>query len=235
MFSSASTTSWRPDGSGRGTQSEWLGPRGVGTQVHDHGQQVGPRHPVDQGVVRLGQHGPAAVLEALDDPDLPERLGAVELLRHDPPDQLAQLALAPGGGQRGVAQVVLDVEVGVVHPDRPPQLEGDEADLLAVAGDEVELGLDHGHDVGVRRRRALEDRHRGDVHVGHVVLDVEERRVQGAQAVRTHRPSLRGSSARTRYYRAVPDLPGSAGGGGGEGCPARPGTGVSRIRSAVSS
>ena len=189
MFSSASTTSWNPDGSGRGDPLGVLGARGVGTQVHEHGEQVRPRDAVDQCVVRLGQHGPAPVLEPLDHPDLPERLRAVELLRHHAPDELAQLALAPRGGQRGVAQVVLDVEVRVVHPDRPPELEGDDADLLAVARDEVELGVDHGHDVGVRRRRALEDGHRGDVHVGHVVLDVEERRVQGAQAVRAH-PTL---------------------------------------------
>ena len=30
--------------------------------VHDHGQQIGARHAVDHGVVRLRQHGPAAVL-----------------------------------------------------------------------------------------------------------------------------------------------------------------------------
>ena len=127
------------------------------------------------------------VLEPLDHPDLPQRLGAVELLRHDAADQLAQLALAARGGQRRVAQVVLDVEVRVVDPDRASQLEGDEADLLAVPRDEVELGVHHGDDVAEGRRRALEDGDRGNVHVGHVVLDVEERGVQRAQAIRTHR------------------------------------------------
>ena len=185
-------TSWSAGGLGLRRPLRRLRAHGVGAQVHDHRQQVGARDAVDQRVVRLGQHGPAPVLEALDHPDLPERLGAVELLGHHPADQLAELALAARGGQRGVAQVVLDVEVRVVDPDRTPQLEGDEADLLAVARDQVELGVHHGDDVAEGRRRTLEDGHRGDVHVGHVVLDVEERRVQRAQAIRTHRPSLHG-------------------------------------------
>ena len=188
----------------------------VGAQVHDHRQQVRAGDPVDQGVVRLGQHRPAAVLEALDHPDLPERLGAVELLRHDPADELAQLALATGGGQRRVAQVVLNVEMRVVDPDRAPQLERDEADLLAVARDQVQLGVHHGDDVAEGRRGTLEDGHRGDVHVGHVVLNVEERRVQRAQAIRTHRPSLRGHPLRRSLPPAGAAFPGSARGSGGE-------------------
>ena len=56
------------------------------------------------------------------------------------PTSLRSSLSPPGDGQRGVAQVVLDVEVRVVHPDRPPELEGDEPDLLAVARDQVELG-----------------------------------------------------------------------------------------------
>ncbi len=113
------------------------------------------------------------------------------------PDQLAQLGLAAGGGQGRVAHVVLDVEVRVVHPDRAAQLEGDELHHLAVARHQGELGVDHGDDVGEGRRRALEDGDRGDVHVADVVLDVEERRVQRAQPVSAHRPSLpRGRDAR---------------------------------------
>ena len=123
MFSSASTASWSPDGSGRGVHPEGSRPLGVRAAVHDDRQEVRTGHAVDQRVVRLGQHGPASVLESLDDPDLPERLRAVQLLCHDAPDQLAQLALAPRGGERGVAQVVLDVEVRVVHPHGPPELE----------------------------------------------------------------------------------------------------------------
>ena len=109
-----------------------------------------------------------------------------------------------------MAQVVLDVEVRVVHPHRPPELEGDEPHLLAVPRHEVELGVHHVDDVGERRRRALEDGDGGDVHVRHVVLDVEERGVQGAQAVRTH-AALPSEVSRLdeRYYRlSGPPRPG---------------------------
>ena len=116
------------------------------------------------------------------------------------PTSLRSSLSPPGDGQRGVAQVVLDVEVRVVDPDRTAQLEGDEADLLAVPRHQVELGVHHGDDVAERRRRTLEDRHRGDVHVGHVVLNVEERRIQRAQAISTHRPSLRGLPLQSRAY-----------------------------------
>ena len=171
-----------------------LGPHGIRAQVHDHRQQVRAGNPVDQRVVRLGQHRPAAVLEALDHPDLPERLGAIELLRHHATDQLAQFALAARSGQRRVAQVVLDVEVRVVDPDRTPQLEGNEADLLAITRHEVQLGVHHGDDVAEGRRGPLEDGDRGDVHVGHVVLEMEERGVLRAQAIRTHRDPPFGAS-----------------------------------------
>ena len=236
MFSSASTTSWRPDGTGWGTHMEACSGRGgVRAEIHDHGQQVRPGDAVHQRVMGLGQDGPPPVFEPLDHPDLPEGFRAVELLCHDPPDELAQLALAAGGGQRGVAEVVLDVEVGIVHPDRPPELQGDEADLLAVARDEVELALHHRDDVlGKGRRGALEDGDRGDVHVGHVVLDVEERRIEGAQPVRAHRPPFRALPART-LLPAVVDLRGQPACAAATGSPREVSNGVARIVRRVSS
>ena len=185
------------EGLGRQVPARRRGPRrphcglrsfDLGGQVHDDRQQVRPRYPVDHGVMRLGHHGPAPALQPLDHPDLPEGLGPVELLGHDPPHQLAQLGLAAGGGQGGVAEVVLNVEVRVVHPHRAPQFEGDELHHLAVARDEGELGLDHGHDVIERRLRALEDGHRADVHMADAVLEVQERCVQRAQPVSAHGP-----------------------------------------------
>jgi hypothetical protein len=120
----------------------WRGRRVRGV-VHDHRQQVGAGDAVDHAVVGLGDHGPAVLLEALDHPDLPQRLAPVEALRHDPAHETAQLALAPRRRQRRVADVVLDVEVGVVGPHGPAEVERHGADDLAVARDERQLALHH--------------------------------------------------------------------------------------------
>ena len=85
-----------------------------------------------------------------------------------------------------MAQVVLDVEVGVVGPDRPAQIEGHAAHHLAVARDQRQLGVDHGQHVGEQGRGTFEDGHRGNVHVADVVLEVEERRIQRTQPVIAH-------------------------------------------------
>ena len=88
--------------------------------------------------------------------------------------RLRSCSSEPGRRQRGLADVVVEVEVGVVDPDRAALAEGDEAQLLAEAGDEVQARLDVVAELLVARRRALEDDRRGDVHVGAASLQVEE-------------------------------------------------------------
>jgi len=96
-----------------------------------------------------------------------------------------------------MAEVVLEVEVLVVDPDRPSQLERHEADALAITRDEVELRLDHVDEVSEGWLRPFEDGDRPDVHMGDVVLHMQERRVQRTQAVRAHSTSLRRCSGAT--------------------------------------
>ena len=127
--------------------------------------------------MRLGEHREAAALEAVDEPQLPERLVAVERLSEDAAGELAQLLLAARGRQAGVAQVVAQVEVGIVDPARAALTEWDEAEPLAVARHEVQPPLEVAEQVVVLRRLALEDDHRCDVHVGRAVLQVEEGRI----------------------------------------------------------
>ena len=73
-----------------------------------------------------------------------------------------------------MAQVVVDVEMLVVGPHRAAQIERHEADDLPIPRDERELAPDHVHDIGVGRRWPFEDPDGGDVHVAHVVFDMEE-------------------------------------------------------------
>jgi len=139
---------------------------GLLLEVEEDGRDVDAGDAVDEGMVALADDGEAVFVKALDQPQLPERLGAVELLREDPCGEVAQLLLGAGRGQRRAAYVVVEVEERVVDPDRATLVEGDEAELLAEAGDQVQARLDLVAELFMRGRRALEDDRRGDVHVG---------------------------------------------------------------------
>ena len=163
---------WMPD----------LTVRGLGSLPEHQRHHVRRRDAVDHAVVDLREQGPAVLLEPLDHPDLPERLRAIQVLGEDPGGGRAQLCLGAGRRNSAVAQVVVDVEVRVVDPDRLAHAEGHEADLLAIARGQIQLALHHRSELLERRRRSLEDADAADVHRGHVVLDVEEHRV-----LRAHR------------------------------------------------
>ena len=206
MFSSASTTSWSPDGTGWGTQSECSGCGASALRSISTASRSVPETPSTSAwcvLASMAQRPSSSPSTTQISHRGFVRSSGWDITR---PTSLRSSLSPPGDGERGVTEVVLNVEVRVVHPDRAPQLERDEAHLLAEARDEVESGVDHRHNVAVGRRRPFEDRHRGDVHVGHVVLNVEERRVQRAQSIRAHRPSLRGSSASGGYYRGWRDF-----------------------------
>lgn len=160
-----------------------LPPTRIGGGVEHDSEQIGARHAIDHGVMALGDQRPVLVLEALHHPHLPQWLGPVERLAHDPTDQVAELLVAAGGGESGVADVVPEVEVDIVDPHWPVVLERNEPHLLAVARHLRQLGRNHGQNVGELRRRSLEDGDRGNVHRTRGVLDVEERRIQRTQAL----------------------------------------------------
>ena len=149
----------------------------VGVEVEQHRRDVDAGDAVDQAVVRLGDQREAVVTDAVDQPQLPQRLGAVEPLGEDAAREPAQLILAGGLRQRRVAHVVAGVEVRVVDPDRPALDERRERQLLAVARNEREPALELGDELLVGRRLALEQQHGADVHVRAALLEREERRV----------------------------------------------------------
>ena len=71
----------------------------------------------------------------------------------------------------------------VVDPHRPALLIGHEDELLPVARDLVQPGVDRVDEVVIGGRVALEDEDPGDVHVGAVVLQVQECGIERGQAV----------------------------------------------------
>jgi len=161
----------------------------VGRGVEEHRGDVDARDAVDQRVMGLGEQREAAgalAAEALHQPDLPQRLGAVEALGEDAAGQALELLRASGRGQGGVTQVVARVEVGVIDPHRAALLERHEGEALAVARHEVQAALDGRDDVVVVGDRALEGHARGDVHVRAIVLEVEEGGVEPREAIGGH-------------------------------------------------
>ena len=112
----------------------------------------------------------AALGEALDDGELPQRAVRRELGRHDAPDERIELRLAARRRARAPQHVLVDVELRVVDPERPREVEGDAQDALGELGDLVEARRDERLDLLERRDRVdgpargmveLEDR--GDV------------------------------------------------------------------------
>ena len=97
--------------------------RGRG-DVQQHRADVDRRQPVDHRVVDLGDDREPVVGEPLDQVDLPERPGPVELARHEAADELAQLRVRAGSGQGGAADVVVELEARVVDPHRQPEVPG---------------------------------------------------------------------------------------------------------------
>ena len=184
--SSASPSSLAEPGSGlavHGVAGRDVAGR-LGCGVEQDGRDVHAGDPVDERVVGLGDQREAPARHALHEPDLPQRLGAVQALGEEPTGELLQRRLIRRPRQRGVADVVARVEVRVVGPHRPALAERDVGQPLAVARHQVQPA-EHVIDQLLRRRRlALEDHHRRDVHVrGRVVLEMQERRVQRGQAV----------------------------------------------------
>src|SRR2546429_695722 len=134
-------------------------------------------------MVGLGQEREAVPLQPLNQPKLPERLGAVELLREDAPGEAAQLILGAGGGQRRVAHVVGEVEGWVVDPEGPSGLQSWEGELLPEAWHQVEARANVVEEVLVARRRAFEDEHRAHVHVAGRGLVGQKRGVDRAEPI----------------------------------------------------
>ena len=103
--------------------------------------------------------------------------------REEPPRDVAELLLGARRRQRRVAHVVGEVEGRVVHPERPPRLDGREGELLAEARHEVQPAAHVVEEVVVGRRRPLEDQDRADVHVAVRALVRQERGVDRREPV----------------------------------------------------
>ena len=146
-----------------------LGRRGrrcIGRRVEQHGGDVHARRCRPRGrggswpAARSGR--PRACPRARSPTAASSRSSCCENTR---PARFFSCCLGARARQRRVAHVVARVEVRIVDPDRPALAERHGGQALAVAGDEVQTALDRPEELVVGRDLALEDHHRGDVHV----------------------------------------------------------------------
>ena len=135
-------------------------------------------------MVNLGHQRKPISIQALDNVELPQRLGAVELLRHDDADQGAQLVEGTGLWQAVVADVVIDVEVLVIDPSWMA-LQRNPRQTLPVSRNQVQLGFDQSADtfgvdaaLRITHGGGFEDGNPGDVHVSRPGLQRQKRVIE---------------------------------------------------------
>ncbi len=117
---------WALDGSAAGSHaggSATTRARGVRSRkAAKHGR---PADAVEDGVVHLGDERRPLPFQPFDDVHLPQRPVRVEAAAHDRRHETVELGCATRRGQAGPHQVVVQLELRVVDPDRVVQPEGD--------------------------------------------------------------------------------------------------------------
>ena len=169
-------------------QGRWLPRRRHGKfigrgEVEQGAEECHASDPVDHGVMDLKDDGPSAVFHALDQPRPPQRSVPVEPVGHEFTHQGTELGTPAWGGQSSPMEMVGQIEVWVVDPDGPTQVEWDPLDALAVARDQVELGVDEIAQFIEAREPAVEHAGASDVHLDLVIFQKEKLVVQCAQSV----------------------------------------------------
>ena len=90
---------------------------------HEH-EKLGTGGAVDRGVVDLREDAEPTVRQALDDIGLPERPAPIEGALDDPCDDLGDLVVTPGRWHAAVADMEVEVEVGILDPVGQVESEG---------------------------------------------------------------------------------------------------------------
>ncbi len=92
--------------------------RGVRFEVEEGSHDRHGCRPVRHAVMQLQQYAHATVTEAGQEPELPERAIAVELAFVESGGRFQELGIVARGPNRGLADVVANVEPIVVDPQR---------------------------------------------------------------------------------------------------------------------
>ena len=118
--------------------------------------------------MHLDDQSEFSVFESFDHPAIPERSGTIETARGDSSRRARELFRVARSRQTRLAQVIVEVELRIVHPDRMA-LAGNSAELAPQARQISETGFDDLSDpletnaaILGRKRAGVEDEcHRG--------------------------------------------------------------------------
>ncbi len=126
------------------------------------------------------------VLDPVDEVHLPQRPAAVEPALEDPRPLLGELAQVAGRGQRDLADVVVEVDVRLLDPERVVEAERDLDEAPAERREQVQALAQHraqaadGDDAAGRGRGVVHGQ-AADVAVGPVVLERQELGVEARE------------------------------------------------------
>ena len=159
-------------------------------RIEQRQRQLHPGLAVERGVMDLGIEGEIAVLQPVDDEELPQRPRAVEQRGMQPPDQLLQLVHGAGPGQRHLADVVVEIDVVVLDPHRIGEVERHRGELVGEERRGVHPRGDHraifGGVVLAAVGGRLQQIERADMHRHLRRLDIEKAGVDGAEVALVH-------------------------------------------------
>jgi hypothetical protein len=158
----------------------------LGRRVEQDAEDLGARHAIDGGMVHLGQDRHAVAVEAVDEVELPQWAGAIQRPGDDACDLLSEHAGIAGSGERQLADVELEVELGLVVPVGVVEAER-HLDQSPVKRRQQVQASDHqvAHRVvgepSARGGAGVIDSDRGDVAMGPAVLDGQELSVDAGE------------------------------------------------------
>jgi hypothetical protein len=129
---------------------------GSGIEIEEGSQDGRSADAIENGVMHLGDQRRAFARQTFDQIHLPQGPVRVEPTAHDRGDESVEFPRPTGRGQARSREVIVQIEVWVVHPDRVVQSEGDAHGPLPKGTDHVQALTDDATDLGVAGRRREE-------------------------------------------------------------------------------
>ena len=154
-----------------------------------HRQLVGRRHPVGEHVVHLMDHGNFIARQPFCDIHLPQGTVAIQRGAGDLADQLVELTPPARGRNLRPADVVVDVDLGVLHPHRVMELQRNVDQLISQRSQRVQprqCGTAEQFEAVALDVRHVEHADLEGVHVDLGGLAVEHHRVHAVEPSHAH-------------------------------------------------